>query len=185
MVGEKHPPMHLRDLVYKTDNKREINFDGREAIARADVVIVEVSSLKSKRIDGWDLNLHRAFGAEKRSDPRLSGMTTQGHSTEDMHAHLGALRDMTGKPLILIDHIWTTINNRALPMREILSQRLADVGARDGYGVFHTKSVLSKHRREDCLEDNDHYRDEFAPLMGGKILSYVENYLLGHMACFT
>lgn len=73
VLQRKQPPMHLRELVFETYNVREIDFSGPGLIQSADSV-VEVCTLRSFLIEGFEVNVHRFRKALGSNDPRCEKM---------------------------------------------------------------------------------------------------------------
>lgn len=155
-LGRRQIPAHLHNLIVETKpSDRQVNFDGRKAIADADAILIEISSLKSFDVDGYEMNQHRL----RRSDLKPPVRTL---SSADVLGHLASIEAMTGKPLILIDHIPFGPDGQVIPAREVITNILRDSG----------RAFVSKRdfMRPEWLADTNHHKFEHEAEIGRHIL---------------
>lgn len=183
--GRAHIPAELREVALEThlDYSAE-DMSSAEPIA-PDVVILEVSTLKRHRVDGVDLNAHLINGVQ-RAHPdglpdghpltRLDVSTT---SPEELAEEVLAIRDRLGAPVITVNHLYSlTPDGEPSPARETLTGMLREVEAEHGIPLFDTKDVILEHGIDVALEDQNHYRRSFEPVVAERLLAFVDEQLL-------
>ena len=173
ILGKTQPPMHLRDLIFETDDARTIAFQAPEMVQEADLIAVEVCTLNSLVIEGWETNTHRASRATKNRDPRIEGASRGKFTAEDIAADIHEIALMSGKPILVVNHIALTGSPDLDQARAMLTQTLTAAAELTPFALFDTASVLADVQLSDALEDCNHYKGSFELTVGEGILETI------------
>lgn len=172
--GELAPPLHLKELIFETDDSRHIDYVAPDAVSSADAIVIEMCTLKSLRLEGWELNPHRVFREEKKSGKKIEGIEQTFFTPSDIAHYISLIKEQTSKPVLIVNHIRPT---NIVPM-DVARQKLTDfiLTARKtvDFEFFDTTSVLDSVSTETALEDHSHYREEFEPVIGDALVKYIE-----------
>lgn len=174
--GRLRIPAELEPYILE-GKPRKVNYDGVDQLAQCDLVVVEISSLKVYRSRGWDLNAHIIWRAKKEADssPIVAEMTERGATEEEIIADLLYVRETTGKPVMVVDHLhFLDENGKALPARSQITDILAYAETRLGFPFFSTRPTISLHGQDAALEDQAHYRKEFEATVGEAMYPFLE-----------
>jgi hypothetical protein len=184
-------PVELRratleaDVVFPSDMRAS-------APLRADAVIVEVSSLKQHRVGGIELNAHKVYGIAVESGlnyrPIVQGVTsdlpddhvlkpmrvdyaTQGELAKD----LLSIRDRLACPLMTVNHLYSEMpDGTAAPDRVRLTAALQQLGLQHDIPMHDTQPAIAEYGIEVALKDQNHYRSDFEPVVGERILTSIQ-----------
>ncbi len=170
-LGGDLPPAAQQPVIFETQPMgRVIDMDGRDLIARADVVVLEVSSLKSFDLDGWELNQFKLVKADPVFRDSLGPIEVTDHSAEDVKSHIRRVQELVQRPILLVDHIHIERDGAPIPKRLLLSRILAEASSELGLGMFSTRSILQDRNPAACLQNGFHYQPSFEPAVGEAIL---------------
>lgn len=179
--GELEPPLHLREYIFETDNTRQIDFRREHMLAEADVIITEVCTLRSIDVDGWEANAHRMAHARRNGDEVARRAAYHTRSADEVSISIEGIFKRTAKPVLIVNHISPTGIGAVDDTRGQLTAVLSAVAGRSpSYGFFDTGEVLRMHSSEDALEDKDHYRKDFEPVVGDALLAAAQKLLEMH-----
>ena len=173
ICGHTHPPLHLRELIFETDNDREINFQAPDLVRKADIIIVEVCTLKSIDVEGWDANAHRMWRAKKDKDPRASSAITKKNTAQEIAEEINLISEISGKKLMVVNHISITGDPQLDRARKTLTATLEDARKIAPFALFDTYSVLNKVPLEAALKDHNHYKADFEHSVGDAMFSAI------------
>jgi len=177
--GELQPPLHLRELIFETDNAREIEFEGNHHLNKTDVLIIEICSLTSIDIDGWEANAHRVNRAEKLENPITKRVTKKKYNAQEIGDDLHEISKKIQKPILLVNHISHTGIEKVDSSRAQLTSILKEVVSRNKkILLFDTAPLIKNSKLEKTIEDNNHYCRDFEPVIGEAILDYAKNHYL-------
>jgi hypothetical protein len=191
--GQSHLPLSLRPAVLETEMKipEDLVFD----FANPDLVMVEVSTLKEHVLDGISLNAHKVYGLAVAAGvpyrPVINGITDalpDDHVLKAMAIHyatglevdrqLQYIRNELGASLLTVDHLYTeTPDGLAIPERTKLSEILQGLQTSQGMAHFSTKTAIVAAGIDVALEDQNHYRKDFEPVVAGAMYSRIESLL--------
>lgn len=171
--GKVEPPLHLRDLVFETDNDRTIAFRAPEKVQAADVIVVEVCTLNSIALEGWDANAHRVHRASNAADVRLEGGVRSKSTSEDIAREIRAICGMSEKPVVVVNHIALTGLPALDHARKNLTQTLFAAAEITPFTIFDTGTVLRGVLRNEALHDANHYNKAFELTVGEGILATI------------
>ena len=173
IIGELDPPSHLSDLIFETDESREIQFRSPEILSRADALVVEVCSRKSHDIEGWEANAHRIFGAKRSQDPRLAGLRESNCSEDEIAGDLSQIRRLSNRPVIVVNHIGPTGVERVDAARSRHTSILKRAAERSDCSFFDTAAALQDISSDLALEDVHHYKASFEQTVGEAMADHV------------
>ena len=182
--GRGQIPLDLRGLALETHlDYSADDMSSAETIA-PHVVIVEVSTLKRHRVDGIDLNAHLVNGLQ-RTYPNglpeghpLTRLEVSTISPDDLAADLVVIRERLAAPVITVNHLHATMpDGNPLPARERLTAMLRQVEIDHDIPLFDTKHLILEHGVDTALEDQNHYRREFEPVVAERLLAFAASAL--------
>lgn len=180
VLQRRQPPMHLRELVFETNNDREIDFSGPGLIQSADAVVVEVCTLRSIVIEGFEVNVHRFRKALSNEDPRCEKSIQTTQNARSIRKDLLEIQQRTNKPVILIDHIATTGVPKIDEARAKLTRELDRSVEGTSISFFRTADALYGRRSDTVLDGPNHYKKEFERELGQMIVEFVSSKLRFH-----
>lgn len=190
--GTTHIPVELRraaleaDGVFPSDMKLAVPL-------RADVVVVEVSSLKQHRVSDIELNAHKVYGIAVESGlnyrPIVQGLTSElpenhvlkamqvSYTTQsELTADLLSIRDRLDCPVMTVNHLYSEMpDGTAAPDRVRLTEALRQVEAEHGIPMHDTQPAIVEHGIHVALQDQNHYRTDFEPVVGAQLLASIRN----------
>lgn len=173
-LGKAPFPVGLRPyIVETTPMDRTVEYDGRAAISNADAIVMEISTLNSTDMEGWALNSHLLWSAKRRGieDPILDQCHKERIPDGDVLRDIEAVMEATGKPLLVVDHIfYRPVAGEPWRARTQITDLLEKEADRIGFSFLPTRSFLEHVPQETTLEDHDHYRKEFEPVVADAIL---------------
>ncbi|WP_417714343.1 hypothetical protein [Pseudophaeobacter arcticus] len=173
IMGEEKPPLHLKELIFETDDTRDIKYVAPDVVKNADLLVVEMCTLKSLRLEGWEINSHRIYREESRTGQKIEGVEERYFTAHEIAGHIRKIKDATLKPVMIVNHISTTgISSMDTARRRVTDFTLAAQKMVD-FEFFDTASVLNHVPLEQVLEDHSHYRDEFTPVMGHALADHI------------
>lgn len=173
IMGEEKPPLHLKELIFETEGGRDIKYVDPNAVKDADLLVVEMSTLRSLRLEEWELNLHRVYQYEQQYGKKLEDMEEKYLTSHHIAEHVSGIIDAYSKPVMLVNNISTTgfpkmdAARRKLTDFTLAAQKVVD------FEFFDTASVLDNVTIEQSLKDHSHYRDEFLPVMGRALADHI------------
>lgn len=188
--GKAHIPAGLRRAALETDLEIPEDMISRHAL-QADAVIVEVSSLKQHQVNGIELNAHKVYGIAVESGldyrPIIQGNTTGlpadhvlkslqvNYTTQaELTADLLAIRDRVGAAIMTVNHLYSETKDGApVPERSRLTEALSLVEEEHGIRMYDTKPAIVEHGIDTALLDQNHYRTEFEPVVGRRLLTAI------------
>ncbi|WP_461746418.1 hypothetical protein [Kocuria sp. U4B] len=150
---------------------------------KADAVVVEVSTLKEHVVGDVHVNAHKVYGIAKKlgipHHPIIQGDTRalpDYHPLKSMRVHYASKEEVAIDLLYIIQRLQApmmTVNNlysltaegTQVPERVRLSSTLEDIEAAHGIPFFDTSSIILQHGLEVALEDQNHYRRNFEPVV--------------------
>ncbi|WP_421928797.1 hypothetical protein [Neoaquamicrobium sediminum] len=165
VTGRAVIPDELRPLIIETTPPgRDVDFDGRALVAACDVVVVEISSIKVNRLDGWDLNLHLVYGAEKSGIHAeiLNNTEKSVSSSEQILADLSYIGSAVNRPVVTVDHLHY-LDEMGNPLwgRVDITNTLKSAETKLGFPFYSTKDLIEKHGQTVALKDHGHYNGDF------------------------
>ncbi|WP_146826024.1 DUF362 domain-containing protein [Aeromicrobium flavum] len=190
--GRREIPHELRGAVMESPFTEWAD-DMSVELPAADVVVVEVSSMKRHVVDGFHLNAHKVYGianeggfdyrrvvhgdtGELPDDHRLKQMTVTPTSLAETVADVQRIEQLTGVPVVLVDHLHAlTDGGVVLAGREELAAQLRDAAAETGATFHSTRPLIEEHGQDIALLDVNHYRDEFEITAGKSLLTTIES----------
>lgn len=155
------PPLHLRELIFETDNNREIDFQAPDLVRKADILIIEICTLRSIDVEGWDANAHRMRRAKIDGDSRVSCSITKEITAKDIAEEISLISKISGKRLMIVNHISITGNQKIDYTRKKLTATLKEANKITPFAFFDTYSVLSGIPFDTALKDYNHYNTDF------------------------
>lgn len=186
MQGRVHIPQELRPAALESD--LEWPEDMALGLPAADLVVVEVSSLKGPSLGEFKLNAHKVYGIANESGldyrPIVQGNTgalpddhilkplkvsyTTGAQLRD---DLRVIKDAVGAPMMVVDHLYAmTSDGELIPGRATLTSELKGASKDVGYLFHSTRDLIEKRGAEAALLDPNHYRTEFEAIVGKSML---------------
>lgn len=166
-------PPELEDLIIEGDPA--LPRDGRQAIARADVVVVEVSSLKNYTIDGWVLNQHLLWHARQKSDERAKANRYAVATPAIVADDLRTIAQLVDKPLVTMDHIhYLDEAGKPLADRVSITAALLQVEKTLGFHLMQTQDLLEGRPQMETLQDSNHFKGSFEITAGEWMLSCMQ-----------
>jgi hypothetical protein len=175
--GQVPPPLHLRDLIFETEDTRAITFQAPEMIQAADILLVEASTLNSIDVEGWELNPHRVWHATRDNDPRIQGAIRRKVTAQDIAADLNAIARNAGKPVVVANHIALTGQPDLDQARASLTQALMLAAEQAPFALFDTAGILTGTPLADALKDHNHYHQDFELTVGQAMLARMHLHL--------
>lgn len=194
MRGAVHIPVGLRRSALETSLTFPEDMSHAAALS-ADVVIVEVSSVKQYMVDSIHLNAHKVYGvavdsgAEYRDimqgrtgelpdEHVLKPMKVTNATWEDIAADLIAIREIVGAPVMTVDALYAeTDAGEPIPDRVRLTEALQRVEDEHGIPLCSTKPLIQEHGIDVALTDSTHYRLSFEPTAAHYMLEKVRSVL--------
>jgi len=173
ICGRVAPPFHMRELFFETDDARKIEFLAPDRLALADLLVIEVCTLSSVDVDGWDVNAHRMYSAVKNGDPRADGASKRINTSADIAHEIGVIKEITGKNVMIVNHIGVTGLKAVDDARSSLTRTLEAARQIEAFFLFDTSNALRNVPTELALEDHNHYRREFEAVMGEAMLNFM------------
>lgn len=173
--GEIDPPLELRDLIFETDNQRIIDFRAPDMIRGADALILEICTLSSIDLNGWEANAHRIWHANKEDDPRVRSAVKTMQTSEEIANDIRNISDMTQKPIMVVNHISITGIPELDSSRKILTDTLKDAAKMIDFVLFDTTIVLESVPRSIALKDHNHYTAEFETTLGSAMIAHLQS----------
>lgn len=184
-------PPELREMVLETalSLPSELNWEPPEA---ADVVMVEVSTLKEHRVGRTELNAHKIYGTVKDlvNDyrPVVNGDTSvlpPGHPLKALEVKYTSpakllkdllhVRQRLGVPMLTVNHLYSEAPGGVEPPeRAKLTQELRRVEQEAGIPLYDTGILIRKHGTTAALSDQNHYRAAFEPVVAEEMLSMIK-----------
>lgn len=160
----------------------------RVPVAHPDVVVVEVSTLKQHYVGGVHVNAHKVYGIARAAvgddyQPVMQGRTgglPDGHPLKGMRmsyatrdevaADLVAIRERLESPVMVVNHLHSlTPEGTPAPDRVKLTEELRAIAAAHGFPLYDTAEAILEHGVDTALEDQNHYRKEFEPVVAERL----------------
>lgn len=185
--GRTNIPAELRPAAL--ESHLEFPDDMSVDFGPIDAVVVEVSSYKQHRINGIELNAHKVYGIAKQAgvdhrpiiegrtealpdDHVLKSLEVSFATQDELAADLLTIRDRLGAPTMTVDHLYTEMpDGSPVPVRERLTTMLSRVQQDHGIPLHTTKETILEHGFVAALEDQNHYRYAFEPVVGNRLLT--------------
>lgn len=168
------PPLHLRELIYETDDEREIEFRAPEMVRQADAIVVEVCSIKSIDLEGWEMNAHRMRSAQINGDPRAEACTRTTSTASEIAAEIRKISEISGKDVMVVNHISVTGQPNLDRARSRVTRVLESARDITPFHLFDTAPVLDQVPVETALKDQNHYAPDFELAMGEAMLAHLK-----------
>lgn len=173
ICGQNAPPLHLKELFFETAPDREIKFHAPDLVDKADIIIVEVCTLKSIDIEGWDVNAHLVRHAQRNEDPRIASAVRKMTTAEEISEEIRLISEISSKDVMVINHISLTGNLQIDQARRIVTDTIKKANNFTDFTFFDTQSVLNKFPVKTALEDQNHYNKDFERIVGEAIYSHI------------
>lgn len=173
--GKIDPPLDLRELIFETDDERVIDFIAPDMIRDADALILEICTLSSIDLNGWEANAHRMWRANNEADPRAISAVKTVNSLEDIADNIKKISDMTHKPIMVVNHIATTGISELDSSRKILTDTLKNAAKMVDFALFDTASVLDFVPTHIALKDHNHYNTGFESTVGNAMIAQLKS----------
>lgn len=188
--GTTHIPADLRRAALEADVTFPQNMKSATPL-RADAVVVEVSSLKQHRVHGIELNAHKVYGIAVESGfnyrPIVQGLTNElsdDHVLKSMKvsyasqcelaADLLSIQERLGCPVMTVNHLYSEMpDGSPAPDRVRLTEALRRVETEHGIPMHDTEPAIVEHGIRVALQDHNHYRTDFEPVVGAQLLASV------------
>lgn len=187
--GRAKIPLGLRDAAI--EGELEWPRDMHLGVPKADIAIVEISSLSALSVGGVQLNAHKVYRAAKElgidPKPLLRGVPDalpENYHLKDIEYHkvpeselaqdLLYIRNTIGIPVITVDHLYSLRpNGEPAPERRALSAALEAIQAEHNIPFTPTRPLIEKHGSATALLDQNHYRKEFEITVGKSLLDSI------------
>lgn len=174
ICGHKAPPLHLRELFFETDDDRQISFSAPEMVRNADMIMMEICTLKAIDIEGWDVNAHRVRKAKNNKDPRLAASVQRMDTAKEIAEEIDLIVRMSGKKVMVVNHISDTGQPDLDRVRKKLTSTLNDAKEIVPFTLFDTHTVLGDVPFDVALEDVNHYKTSFERSVGNAMYPVIE-----------
>lgn len=191
--GKASLPDALRPAILETEMTLPHNLFFE--FPRPDLVVVEVSTLKEHRLDGYSLNAHKVYGmavdegvpyravingqtGDLPTTHVLKTMSVRYASASEVEAQLLYLRQELKAPLLTVDHLYTESEDGSpIPERTKVSSILAGLESTHGMAYYPTKDLIVAAGLEVALQDQNHYRPNFESLVAAEMLTRMKQVL--------
>ncbi len=172
--AESIPPEFEPLIVESYPAGRRVAFHGVEALAAADALVVEVSSLRSNLAGDWDLNRNLITNFPQKAAAAAQVLRTFEVGESIFNRDLRRIqRHAAGRPVVFLDAIHWVDRRGVVPMRVKLARMLAQGAAAIGESVLHSEAILQGYDPAVALNGRDHYAQDFEPFVGAAILAAV------------
>ena len=150
-----------------------------EAVQNIDLVLTEISILRSSTVGGFYAHLPRIWKAAEKAglSPRdatdkagvtwpnghaLAGLTVRYDEEQDLLSSLRAISDEVRAPIATSDHLSVLDQaGKPLPGRERISTLLSAMTKINRIPFYSTRPMLTKHGETTALLDSSHYNVDF------------------------
>jgi len=173
--GKIDPPLDLRELIFETDNERVIDFVAPDMVRDADALVLEICTLSSIDLNGWEANAHRMWRANKEDDPRALSAVKTVDSSEIIADNIKKISDMTHKPIMVVNHISITGIPELDRSRKTLTETLKKAAEIVDFSLFDTASVLDSVPMHIALKDHNHYNTDFELIVGNAMIAQLQS----------
>lgn len=189
LAGTVVVPEDFRPLICENASALPADLASSRAL-EADLVVIEVSTLKALRLRGLRLNYHSVWGEANRlgTDARkvldgntqdvpeghvLHGLSAGRDSSGDVISDLESIATTVGAPLLAVDHLWAPMPDGSIaPERLAIAQTLSAIGTEPPIAYWSTRAVLERHGSA-ALRDHNHWSESHELVVGESIFDSV------------
>lgn len=200
LTGTTTIPDQLWELAADPDHKKPESMAAPHLLD-VDLIIVEVSTVKQHRIDGIELNGHKVHKVAKEAGFNaaqvFNGKTDsvpEGHLLKrldysvatfpEITRDLRWIQDTAGVQVMTMNPTYSvTSDGVQLPERQRLTDHLREIEQEYDLPMYDTKPLILEHGLDVALEDRDHYRPKFIPVVGERLYPMIAS--LTTESCFA
>lgn len=194
--GTTHIPERLRRAALEADAVFPEDMTAAAPL-QADAVVVEVSSLKQHRLNGVELNAHKVYGiamesgldyrpivqgdtSELPDDHLLKTMQVSYTDLGELASDLSSIRARLSCPIMTVNHLYSEMSDGTPALDRVrLTEALRQIESEHGIPMHDTEPAIREYGVHAALLDQNHYRGDFEPVVGTRLLKSIRSLLAG------